>query len=443
MIQIIQRIKKLLNDGFWNKLFKNAITVFTGSTGASIINFFVVIITIKILGNFNYAIFILAQQYMLILDALINFQAWQGVIKYGTDAINAHDYEKLAGIIKAGFLIDIFTAFMGIIIAFITLFVVKNIFHWDDIRILLSFIFSIEIIFHIEGTSIGILRLFNKFNFQAIHSIISALITLLVVSLYYISGARNIILFTILYVFLDIIKHLSLVFISFSVLKKMKLFEGQQQINIKKIGKKFYKFTVWTNLSSTLDIPVQYFDVFIISTLSMEMVSVYKVFKQLTKIISSLTRPIAQSILPQFSEIISQGQIDDGYQKIIKIRNVILLLIFVASVITLIIGKPIFCIILGQEFGDNLLLFELLLLINGIGFSYVALHPFFLALGKAKEDAYLNFITNMIYILLAFFLTKVIGIYGIIIAFLVQTLLTLIVKTYITKRTIKFISGGT
>lgn len=46
----------------------------------------------------------------------------------------------------------------------------------------------------------------------------------------------------------------------------------------------FVKFTLWSNIGATADLPVKYFDVFIISMVSVEAVAVYKVFKQIMSV---------------------------------------------------------------------------------------------------------------------------------------------------------------
>ncbi len=108
--------------------------------------------------------FLLALQYMNLIDGIVNFQSWAGVIKYGSEAIVEKREDKLAAIFKSGFIIDIATAGLGSIIALLILPTVANFMHWDSNLVLLAALFSVEILFHLEGTSIGILRLYDKFK---------------------------------------------------------------------------------------------------------------------------------------------------------------------------------------------------------------------------------------------------------------------------------------
>lgn len=80
--------------------------------------------------------------------------------------------------------------------------------------------FSIEIVFHIEGTSLGILRLFDKFNMTASQSIVSALLKFILLGIYMLRGGKSLITVVILYVITDIFKHLYLFILAIIVLRK-------------------------------------------------------------------------------------------------------------------------------------------------------------------------------------------------------------------------------
>lgn len=88
---MFERVKKkafyVLKNDFWSKLIKNVSTVIVGNGGSSIINFVVTCVMIRAVGNTDYGVFLLALQYMNLIDGIVNFQSWAGVIKYGSEAI--------------------------------------------------------------------------------------------------------------------------------------------------------------------------------------------------------------------------------------------------------------------------------------------------------------------------------------------------------------------
>ena len=435
---MIEKYKKkvlyALKNDFWSKLIKNVTTVIVGNGGSSIINFVVTCVMIRAVGNTDYGVFLLALQYMNLIDGVVNFQSWAGVIKYGSEAIVEKREDKLAAIFKSGFIIDIATAGLGSIIALLILPTVANFMHWDSNLVLLAALFSVEILFHLEGTSIGILRLYDKFKLTAIQSIVSAILKLTLIGGYFLLGGRSLIVITVLYVITDIFKHMLLVFYALCVLHEDMGIRKVVKSNLRLNDDKFIKYTIWNNFCYTVDVPVKYFDVFIISLISVDMVAIYKVFKQIIQILSMLINPISQAILPQFSELVAQNRTAEALRKVLKLRNVILGCGTIAVVGSLLFGKPIFTWVLGPEYGENLLLFEALFVVQIFLMSYTAIHPFFAALGVPRIDFMITAISNLAYMFVAFVSVKMLGVYSIILAMATQGITLIWLKYDYSKR---------
>ena len=251
------------------------------------------------------------------------------------------------------------------------------------------------------------------------------------------------IVITILYVITDIFKHLLLVFYALQVLHRGMGIRKVVRSNVKIIDGSFLRYTIWNNVSYTVDVPVKYFDVFIISLISVDMVAIYKVFKQMIQILSMLINPISQAILPQFSELVAQNRTAEALRKVLKLRNVILVSGAAVAVGSLLLGKPIFTWILGSEYGENLLLFEALFVVQIFLMSYTAIHPFFAALGVARRGYLFRAISNLVYMFVAFVTVKILGIYSIILAMAIQgTLLIWMKYDYAKKRFVKIMNNG-
>lgn len=430
---MIDKMNLLKKNDFWVKLVKNVMVVLTGNMGSSIINFMVTLILIHTVGNTQYGIIIIAQQYMNLLDGIINFQSWSGVIKYGSEAIVEKNNDRLSAIFKTGIVIDVATAVLGTIVALIALPVASNIMKWNQQMSNLAFIFSLEIIFHIEGTSVGVLRLYDKFKYTSIQLISSALLKLVVIGAYVLVGGNNIAIIVWLYVITDIVKHLLLVFMAFYVLKHELGIRKVMRLPLKYAEKDFVKFTLWSNIGSTVDIPVKYFDIFIISLISTEIVAVYKTFKQIIQILSMLTNPISMAIMPQFSEMVAQNRANEALAKVRRLRNIICSVGIIPVIVTLIIGRPIFNWMLGPTYGDNILLFLLMLILNIYLMAHVGIHPLFNSMGYAKETFLITLTTNILYIIVAYLIVPILDIYGLIVANSIQGILCIIAKMIITK----------
>lgn len=427
--------RKMRGEGFWARLFRNAATALLGTSGAQAIGIITLSILVQSLGVTQYAFFVLGQQYMTVVDALVNFQSWQAIIKFGADAKAKKDDERLFADLKLGILMDVATAVAGTALGLLVLAFVCDLMGWGPEVRLAAYIFSLEIVFHIEGSSIGILRLFDKFQWTAINSIALAIFKLLMVGGYCLLPIQHTMIgYVVVYVATDIANHVSLFF--------MALFFLHRRFGLKRVllaplvrrDREFVPFCLWSNLGTTVDVPVKYLDVFIISAVSVEMVAVYKVFRQALQVFSLLTNPISTAIMPQMSELVSEGEQKRAFNVVLKIRNAICMVMVVCLVGAALLGYPLFSVLFGRVYAVNLPLFLLLLAIHFYGLMYVALHPYFYSLGLAKEVCFVSLVSNVVYLGVAFALVRYLGVYAIALATALQYLSTNLTKVRIVKK---------
>ncbi len=213
------------------------------------------------------------------------------------------------------------------------------------------------------------------------------------------------IVITVLYVITDIFKHMLLVFYALCVLHEDMGIRKVVKSNLKLNDDKFIKYTIWNNFCYTVDVPVKYFDVLIISLISVDMVAIYKVFKQIIQILSMLINPISQAILPQFSELVAQNRTAEALRKVLKLRNVILGCGTNCSCWVITIRKAYITWILGSEYGENLFLFEALFVVQiFLNVTYTANTQFFAALGVPRiEFMFTDYIEYWLTCLLLYF----------------------------------------
>ena len=430
-------LMKIKSNDFWRKLFKNSFYAIIGEGGSSVINLFVVFLLIKLLGNDEYAILVLAQSYMSILDLIINLQSWQSVIKFGEEMRVKNKIDKYLEFIKLGSILDISTAILCGLISLFIAPLIGSIFNWSNELILCCQIFTAEIYFHFSGTPIAVLRLENKFNLVAIQKIVSAIIKLAVLLfILCMTSKLSLITAVIIYVATDIISHLILVIMFLTIIHKKWGIRRLLKSKIPENKGQFIKYTIWCTLGDAVDIPVLYLDVFVVSALKLELVTVFKVFKQIISVLSKLAAPIYQAIFPQFSTLVAKGEYKRGYDAVIKIRNAVYKYI-IPLIIVVGLSSPIWLnIIFGEIFSQYWYILFIYLIIHTYALSYTTIHPYFTALGKVKEGFIICLIANVVYLILALTLTKHFGMIAIVMSYAVQILIVIHAKKYMIKKEI-------
>jgi polysaccharide biosynthesis protein len=431
-------LHKIKSDNFWKNLFKNSFWAFFGDASASAITFIISIILIKIIGSESYGILILAQSYMNIMDVIINIQSWRSTIQYGQKAIVDGNDKELHSYVKLGCIMDISTAILCFIISILLPNLIGGFLHWSNEMILCSEIFAITIISHFAGTPTAILRLFNKYNLVALSKTLAAIFKITAIVAYYlITKNLNLVSSTIIFMLTDFIGNILLVIFAFYHYSKKYKIADIIKAKMPKDAKSFISYTLWGTLSEIVDLPVQTIDVFIVSVLGNATVAIYKIFKQIIGIISKVTGPIQQSILPQFSELSAKGNEKRGFEVVIKIHKTILkytlpISILVGATSYIWLGK-----LYDMTYANYWYILFIYLMIQTYALSYTTIHPFFITLGNMRINAIIEFTANIVYLIVSYILVRAMGLLGITIAFLIQILLNIFLKYFCIKKMIE------
>ena len=431
-------LHKIKSDNFWKNLFKNSFWAFFGDASASSITFIISIILIKIIGSESYGILILAQSYMNIMDVIINIQSWRSTIQYGQKAIVDGNDKELHSYVKLGCIMDISTAILCFIISILLPNLIGGFLHWSNEMILCSEIFAITIISHFAGTPTAILRLFNKYNLVALSKTLAAIFKITAIVAYYlITKNLNLVSSTIIFMLTDFIGNILLVIFAFYHYSKKYKIADIIKAKMPKDAKSFISYTLWGTLSEIVDLPVQTIDVFIVSVLGNVTVAIYKIFKQIIGIISKVTGPIQQSILPQFSELSAKGNEKRGFEVVIKIHKTILkytlpISILVGATSYIWLGK-----LYDMTYANYWYILFIYLMIQTYALSYTTIHPFFITLGNMRINAIIEFTANIVYLIVSYILVRAMGLLGITIAFLIQILLNIFLKYFCIKKMIE------
>lgn len=430
-------LHKIKNDNFWKNLFKNSFWAFFGDASASAITFIISIILIKIIGSESYGILILAQSYMNIMDVIINIQSWRSTIQYGQKALVDGNAKELHSYVKLGCIMDISTAILCFIISILLPNLIGGFLHWSNEMILCSEIFAITIISHFAGTPTAILRLFNKYNLVALSKTLAAIFKITAIVAYYlITKNLNLVSSTIIFMLTDFIGNILLVVFAFYNYSKKYKISDIIKAKMPKDAKSFISYTLWGTLSEIVDLPVQTIDVFIVSVLGNATVAIYKIFKQIIGIISKVTGPIQQSILPQFSELSAKGNEKRGFEVVIKIHKTILKYTLPISILVGVTSYFWLGKLYDMTYANYWYILFIYLMIQTYALSYTTIHPFFITLGNMRINAIIEFTANIAYLIISYILVRAMGLLGITIAFLIQILLNIFLKYFCIKKMI-------
>ena len=114
---MIDFFKNTFASGTFKRLFRNTGLLVGGDTVSAVLGVLTFAITARALGTEKLGMLILIDAYVRIVDKLVNFQSWQFMIKYGSDALAAKDPSGFKALVKLGTIVDSLTALLGCAIA--------------------------------------------------------------------------------------------------------------------------------------------------------------------------------------------------------------------------------------------------------------------------------------------------------------------------------------
>lgn len=405
---------KWSKDHNLKKLFKNASILFGGNVASSLIGLVSLAITARALGVEQFGILVLITTYVLIVDKLVNFQSWQALIKYGAETLEHKRDEDFKSLIKFGFMLDISTAIIGAILAASGVWFIGGWIGLEQEQKLMAAAYSVTILFHISGTPIAILRLFDKFKKTAIQQVYASAFKLIGVSLAFIFNA-DLWWFLLVWALTDILGKLLLIIYALKELAYRQI-DNLLSSSIRNLSHRFqgiWGFVWTTNLHSSIKLGLKEMDIIVIGALiGPSGAGIYKIVKSIGSTLGKLSDPFYQAVYPDLIRSFTSKNFKN-FSRLIYVP-----MKFLALIITVIIGafflfgEYVIELILGSEY--VLAYYPALVYLIGVFIAIITFgfHPALLSVGKANLSFYTLVFCTLIYSSILIPLVALFGLIG-------------------------------
>jgi len=429
-----------LRDDVFRKMIKNTGILLSSSVLSSLLRVLSMIVAARILGPKDFGILILIQTYVGLIDRLVNFQCWQAVIKFGSNALEQKNIDYFKTVLKCTILLEIGTAFLGAFLAFAGAHWVGTFYQWDASIVQMIMIYSCVILFNITGSSIGILRLFDKFKLLAWQRVLSASFKLIGI-LYAAFNGFGILGFMVIWMSTTIVEYLLHIYFALSVLREKGIgkIANADLENMKGEKKKLFRFVLFTNLNSSVRLISKEFDIMVVgSILGAAAAGLYKIAKQFSFILSRLIDPLYESIYPELAKLWSANNIKKFTQLIFRSSMLSGALAIGTWVFVILFGKYIIAFTVGGNFAETYQVLVFYMLSVVIAVAGLPLQPAMLAMGKPQMTFLVNIIATVLYLVILFPLTRNIGLVGSAISMIVYyglwTFLMILIETVMLRK---------
>jgi O-antigen/teichoic acid export membrane protein len=414
-------------DRFFRQLFRNVGILLRGDVFSSLLGFASLALTSRTLGPQLFGVLALAQTYAQVIDRLCNFQSWQALIKFGAEALERRDSEDFKRMVKLSSMLDAAGALTGTTVALLLAPTCGGWFHWDDQTVRLATAYSFVILFAASGTPTAILRLLDRFQLFAAQRVFFEGLRLTAVAVAFSQDAQ-LPVYVGIWMAADVFKHVFLLVSAHTVLWRT----GMRAWWRSPLGRwrSLVAFNGWSNLASTLDLPVKQLDLFIISAVvSAQAVGVFRVFKQVAQVLSKVADPIYYALYPQFARLIAQAQGTQASRTAARLGVLLGALAFPLVALMALSSPWWLGTIFGQAYAADWAVLSVYLGIQAFALCFQGIHPLFLALGYVRMNCWILAAANASFVLIAWLLGARIGLLGVVVAYGVQSAIAAAGKT--------------
>lgn len=411
-----------------SRIGKNFIVLLFGSGIGTIIGILNLSIILKSIGMENNGIIIMIQTYVGLFSGIFSFKSFEAIIKFLAVTIENKDYEKTKQYIKFSFILDIVSAIVSVIFAYIFLNIGFKIMGWqNDLKIFVQ-IYIVSLLFNVVGTPIGIIRIYNKFDSMVRIGIGVSAIKLIL----FIIGLllkKGFVYFFLIELIIGIINNILILVQSIIILYKNNL--GDFWKNKIVFDKEYFMFNVYSSIYTTIDLPVQQITNFIINKyLGFSEVSVYGVFTRIAGLILKVEAPLSQIVYPEMNIRIAKGEKKSAinlYKKLFK-------MIFATGItltLVLLVSYDFWMKYFLSDSNIYKISFALYLAYVVYTSASRSIHDLFISLGYIKLNVRILIIVNIFYIAILFVFITTLGLNGMIISLFLQSLSVIQIKKYI------------
>ena len=312
-------------DDVWRRLFRNL--AYLGSANAIVA--FASIITLamvaRALGPFALGILALIEAYVRSVDQLVRIEPWQGVIRYGTSALEGDRRKDFEQLVKFSTLCDIVG---GIVAALVAIGVAKFAANWlnfDGEQLSMVIWFSATLALGLSSTPTAILRLFDKFDVLAKISVATALGRLVLTFVAWQAGSSLWTFVVLLMAYQVVEQTLPLVFAWRELYRRGHRGIWRQPLRgVVASHPRIIQFIINANVNVVARTSVQRFDILIVGALlGPSAAGLYHLARRVGLVALRVGRPLQQAVYPDIARLWARGQVQ-RFRKVVLRVNVTL-----------------------------------------------------------------------------------------------------------------------
>lgn len=165
--------------GTWRSIAHNASWLLLGKIVAAVLSLIYLGLATRALGKTGFGQFVIILGTGQTIAALVSFETWQILLRFGMDRIEEGRSEKLGRLVAFCMTLDLAGALIGTVLAIVGVQILGPFFGWSPAVRHDALIFCILLLVSERSAPIGILRLFDRFEAAALAETVTPVVRLI------------------------------------------------------------------------------------------------------------------------------------------------------------------------------------------------------------------------------------------------------------------------
>ena len=174
--------------GITGRIFKGLGLVLGGKAGAGLISLVYLIIAARALGPRDYGILVLVHGYVTAVVGIVEFPAWQAIVRYGAEASTEDAPHRLARLLRFGTTVELLGGVAAIGAAMALAPLVGPHLGWPPETVAFAIPYSFAVLGSVRSAPAGYLQLIDRFDLIGLHNMVQPLVRLIGATLAWLLG---------------------------------------------------------------------------------------------------------------------------------------------------------------------------------------------------------------------------------------------------------------
>lgn len=372
-------------SGTLRRILENAGWLLAGKGVGAVLSLIYLGIATRSLGIEGFGQFALILGIAQALVALVGFQTWQLVVRYGMPHLQAGRQDKLGDLLRFSLVLDFGGAIVGCVLAIVGVKALAGFFGWSETLQDHALLFAIVMLLSIRSTATGVLRLYDRFRTAALADSIIPVLRMAGALLVLLAGA-TVSGFLLTWAAAEVVTALATWWLAARTAgKSMTLgrLPGWRTLRTDNPG--LGNFALVTNLNFTLGAVSKQFSTVIVGLFAGPAAAgYYRLAFQLGQALAKVADLLARAVFAELTRV----HVRDGREDLTRLFRSSMRFSMLGAVavvaLLLLLGKPALLLLAGPDFAGAYPLLLLLGTAAALDLGGVNFEPALLATGRAR-----------------------------------------------------------